>query len=78
MSYIDIALEDIRKAIEKKKKSKILSYLLKLRTKEDFQQLSGTEFFDIVEKTFELNPRFFLNSIHRELSLKLAKYYGVE
>ena len=42
--------------------SRIKTYLTDLQTKEEFQFLSDTEFFDIVGETFKLIPELFTNN----------------
>jgi len=45
--------------------SRIITYLSDLQTKEEFQSLSDTEFFDIVGETFKLIPELFMqNGFH--------------
>lgn len=46
---------------------KVIKSLYELRTKEKFQQLSDSEFFDIVGETFKLDPDFFMNSVYPKM-----------
>lgn len=54
---------------------RIITYLNDLRTKEEYQSLSDSEFYDIVGKTFKLNPVFFMKYIYgnRKLYEKVNK-----
>ena len=43
---------------------RIITYLNDLRTKEEYQSLTDSEFYDIVGETFKLNPEFFMKYIY--------------
>lgn len=43
---------------------RVVDYLRELRTKEEYQSLSNSEFYDIVGETFMLNPGYFMKSIY--------------
>jgi len=42
----------------------IISHLHDLRTKEEYQSLSDSEFYEIIGETFKLNPEYFMESIY--------------
>ena len=44
--------------------ARIIAQLNDLRSNEEYQPLSDTEFYDIVGETFTLNPNFFMASIY--------------
>ena len=56
-------------------RDRIISYLHDLRTKEEYQSLSDSDYYDIVGKTFKLNPEYFMKFIYgaRKLYEKVNK-----
>lgn len=46
---------------------RIITYLYDLRTKEEFQGLSDSKFYDFIGEVFKLNPEFFMKNIYREM-----------
>jgi len=60
-------IKDTIRVILERKKQKIKEFLLDLRISEEYQYLSNSEYVDIVEATYKLNPQFFMESIYREL-----------
>ncbi len=77
MDVKDQTFNKIKNLLEMKKpsKKKILSSLLTLQANDS---LSNLEFFDIVGKTYQLNPQYYMFSIYRKLWSKSRKIYGVE
>lgn len=73
----DQAMEKIKNLLNMKKpsKKKILSSLFTLQANDS---LSNLEFFNIVGRTYQLNPLYFMFSIYRKLWSKSRKLYGVE
>ncbi|GAH84916.1 unnamed protein product, partial [marine sediment metagenome] len=49
------------------KKQEIIRFLLDLRVSEEYKYLSNSEYVDIVEATYKLNPQFFVKSIYRDM-----------
>lgn len=49
--------------------TRIITDLCDLRTREEFQSLSDVDFYDIVGKTFSLNPEYFMKSIYGDSRL---------
>ena len=49
------------------KKQIIIGFLLNLRVSEEYQYLSNSEYSDIVEATYKLNPQFFVESIYNKM-----------
>jgi len=56
----------------------ILKSLNDLRTKEEFQHLSDSDFFDIVGETFKLNPDFFMKELYKKFRNKMGISIGAE
>lgn len=48
--------------------TRIVGYLDDLRTKEEYQSLSNSGFYDIVGETFKLNPDIFMKRIYKKFS----------
>ena len=71
MNYIKEELQKRRPA-----SNKILNLLLDLRRKAEFQQLSDSEFFNIVGETFHLRPDFYMSMIYKPFRNKLRKLIG--
>ena len=46
--------------------TRIVTYLQDLQTKEEYQSLSNSEFYDIVGETFKLNPSIFMKHIYEK------------
>ncbi|MBY9009438.1 MAG: hypothetical protein KGD74_06200 [Candidatus Lokiarchaeota archaeon] len=44
--------------------TRIITHLHDLRTREEYQSLFNSEFYDIVGETFKLNPEYFMKSIY--------------
>ncbi|MHA1987465.1 MAG: hypothetical protein ACW98D_12580 [Promethearchaeota archaeon] len=51
----------------------ILNILSDLRSKGEYQHLSDSEFFDIVGKTLEINPEFFMNKVYSAFRKKMTR-----
>lgn len=64
---INVINEANETEIGKDKQRSILSILKGLRKSEEFQQLSNSDYFDIVTATYKLNPSFFLSSIYPKM-----------
>jgi len=80
MSDSNQILNIIKEELQKPKpnSSKILNTLLDLRSKAEFQQLSDSEFFNIVGETFNLNPEFFMKELYKSFRKKMGKLIGDE
>ena len=80
MSDISKVLNIIKEELQKSKSSssKILKTLLDLRSKEDYQQLSDSEFYNIVGETINLKPEFFMKEIYNSFRNKMRKLIGDE
>lgn len=83
MSDINLIMNNIKEIFEKSiaasiKKKKILSHLFNLRVKEEFQNLSDSEFFDIVREIYNFKPQFFIKWLYKDLRDKILGLYGVE
>lgn len=70
-------MDKIEKALEMEKPSReeVLTYLYNLQANES---LSNLEFFDIVGKTYQLSPKFFMFSIYPKIRRKIRTIYGDE
>ncbi|MFX1555169.1 MAG: hypothetical protein ACFFBV_14685, partial [Promethearchaeota archaeon] len=60
------------------RKWNIISSLCNLRTKEEYQFLSDSEFYDIVRETFKLDPDFFMKELNNPFRKKMGKIIGAE
>ncbi|MFX1504194.1 MAG: hypothetical protein ACFFDH_24755 [Promethearchaeota archaeon] len=80
MSDLNQIMNVIKEDFQKSKPSsnKVLNVLLDLRRKAEFQQLSDSEFFNIVGETFKLNPEFFMKKLYRSFRSKIGKLIGDE
>jgi hypothetical protein len=80
MSEVNQILNEIKQAIEKPKPNVklILKILYNLRSNKKVQQLSDTEFFDIVGETFKLNPKFFMRELFETFMVKIGKMIGAD
>ena len=84
MSDITQVMESIKEAFENMHKNpsiykkKILTYIFDLRAKEEYQDLSDSEVYDIVEEAFKLNPENFMKHVYYDLRKKFSKRYGDE
>ncbi|MFX1390025.1 MAG: hypothetical protein ACFE9Z_08190 [Promethearchaeota archaeon] len=58
--------------------NRILKTLLDLRTKGKSQQVSDSEFFDIVGETFNMAPDFFMKELYESFMVKIGKIIGTE
>jgi hypothetical protein len=77
MSSINLTSDNIREEITKERpsSSRILNYLREIRASEEFKTLNDSDYYDIVGKTFKLNPKFFMTSIYPRInSMEMAKY----
>ncbi|MFX1407380.1 MAG: hypothetical protein ACFFBW_10510 [Promethearchaeota archaeon] len=77
MSGVNLIINNIKEEITGANPSskRIISQLNDLKSKEEFQPLSDTEFYNIVGETFKLNPEFFMNSIYPKINTReMAKY----
>jgi len=70
-------MDRIKKALEMRKPS-ITDILADLYTLQANNSLSNFEFFDIIGKTYQLNPKFFMLSIYPKIRPKFSKIYGDE
>ena len=52
---------------------KILTIFSNLLSKEEYQDLSDSDFHFIVGETFKLNPEFFMDSLYRDLRKRMEK-----
>ena len=79
-SYVNQVINDIKKEVRNPRISvnKILKSLYDLRTKEKFQQLSDSEFFDIVGEIFKMNPDFYMKELYQTFRNKMGKIIGAE
>jgi len=68
---VNTIIEEIKNS--RPKKSQIINNLYDLRTKEEYQSLSDSEFYDIVGKTFISNPEYFMKNIYIKLREKIRK-----
>lgn len=66
---VNTIIEEIKSP--KPKISQIIKNLYNLRTKEEYQSLSDSEFYDIVGKTFISNPEYFMKNIYFKLKQKI-------
>ena len=44
--------------------TRVVTYLQDLQTKEEYQSLTDSEFYDIVGETFKLNPSIFMKTLY--------------
>ncbi|MFW9878711.1 MAG: hypothetical protein ACFFG0_37000 [Candidatus Thorarchaeota archaeon] len=63
---------------ERPNSKRILKSLFDLKTKEKFQSLYDSKFFDIIGDTFNLNPNFFMKELYQTFRNKMAKIIGVK
>ncbi|MFW9866048.1 MAG: hypothetical protein ACFFEN_08105 [Candidatus Thorarchaeota archaeon] len=75
-NVLNIIKEELQKS--KSSSSKILNTLLDLRKKEEFQQLSDSEFYDIVGETINSKPEFFMKKIYKSFRNQVRKLIGDE
>ena len=73
---LDILKEELQRP--KPVSSKILNTLLDLRRKAEFQQLSDSDFFNIVGETFKIKPEFFMKKLYKSFRNKMGKLIGDE
>ena len=75
MSDIDQVMTSIKEEVqqERPKTNKILSILNDLRSKGEF---TDSEFTEIVGKTFELNPEYFMKHLNSGFRKKMARLLG--
>ena len=83
MSVKTQVMDNIKEAIGKihkrvKYKKMILTYLFDLLDKEKYQDLSDSEFYDIVREIFKLNPKNFIEYLYNDLRRKIRRLYGKE
>ncbi|MFX1321022.1 MAG: hypothetical protein ACFFAQ_05185 [Promethearchaeota archaeon] len=78
MDYISQIIDDIKEELASPEPSstRIITHLIDLRTKKKFQQLSESQFFDIVGETFKMNPDFFMKELYNPFWSKMGKIYG--
>jgi len=69
MSVVNQIMNNIKEELANPEPSskRIITHLTDLRSKEEYQSLSDSEFYDIVGETFKLNPEFFMKSIYEEM-----------
>lgn len=58
--------------------NQILKTLFDLGSEANSQQLSDSEFFDIVGETFKLNPEYFMKELYKRFMKKMSKIIGAE
>ena len=51
----------------KRKRAELLLILRHLRTREEYQDISDSEYLDIVRETYRLNPQFFMDFIYPKM-----------
>ncbi|MFX1478538.1 MAG: hypothetical protein ACFFCI_10460 [Promethearchaeota archaeon] len=73
---LNIIKEELQKS--KSSSSKILNTLLDLRKNEEFQQLSDSEFYNIVGETINSKPEFFMKKIYKSFRNQVCKLIGNE
>jgi hypothetical protein len=73
-------IHDLKEKFRKERPNSksILKSLYDLRTKEKSQQLSDSEFYNVVGETFKLNPDFFMNELYQTFRNKIVKIIGVK
>jgi len=75
ISDVNQIVNNIKEEITRSEPSsaRIITHLYDLRTKEEYQSLSDSEFYNIVGETFKLNPEFYMKYIYgaRELYAKV-------
>ena len=77
MSNINPIVDNIKEEITKAQpsSSRIFNYLREIKASEEFKTLTDSDYYDIVGKTFKLNPKFFMTSIYPNInSMEMAKY----
>ncbi|MFX1448237.1 MAG: hypothetical protein ACFFCG_08875 [Promethearchaeota archaeon] len=77
MSGVNLIINTVKGEITSVNPSskRIISLLNDLKSKEEYQPVSNTEFYDIVGETFKLNPEFFMNWIYPKINTReMAKY----
>ena len=65
---LNIIKEYLEIVFPKRKRAELLQIFLHLRTKEEYSDISNSEYVDIVEATYKLNPQFFVKSIYHEMN----------
>ena len=79
MSEKNQIIDNIKMEFSARRSAKrILKSLYSLRTQEKFQQLTDSEFFDIVGEVFNLNPDFFMKELYKTFRNKMGRIIGVE
>ncbi|MFX1487679.1 MAG: hypothetical protein ACFFBI_00910 [Promethearchaeota archaeon] len=80
MNDINIVLNIIKEELQNTKpsSSKILKSLMDLRSKQEFQQLSDSEFYNIVGETINSKPEFFMEKLYNSFRSKMRKLIGDE
>jgi len=63
---IEVLLEMVLK--DRWKKREIIKFLLNLRQKEEYQDISDSEYLDIVRETYRLNPQFFMDFLYPKMN----------
>jgi hypothetical protein len=69
MSVVNQIMSNIKEELTNPKPStkRIITILSDLRSKEEYQLITDSEFYDIVGETFKLNPKFFMKNIYSEM-----------
>ncbi len=63
----------------KRKRKELLEILRHLRKKEEYQDISDTEYLDIVRETYRLNPQFFMDFIYPKMkSWKFPSFLNIK
>ena len=80
LDYKNQVINDIKKEFQNPNPytERILKTLFDLRAKGISQQLSDSEFFDIVGETYKLNPGFFMKELYKTFIVKVGKIIGPE
>jgi len=65
---LNIIKEYLEMESPKRKRAELLLILRHLRTREEYQDISDSEYLDIVRETYRLNPQFFMDSIYRKMN----------
>jgi len=65
---LNIIKEYLEKDIlPKRKRAELLLIFRHLRTKEEYQDISDSEYLDIVRETYRLNPQFFMDLLYPKM-----------
>ena len=78
MNDINQVMTSIKEELQQQQPSasKILPILYDLKRKEEYQQLSDSEFYNIVGETFNLKPEFFMKTLYKPFRNVVTKLIG--